>query len=49
MAVPKKKLWKSRRNMRKSAWKKRVSNQVLIAISLGKSLINSNNSNFIMS
>lgn len=37
MAVPKKKTSKSRRNSRKSYWKKKVLKRVLIAISLAKS------------
>lgn len=49
MAVPKKKMSKSRRNIRKSAWKKKIGKQVLMAFSLGKSLVNSKQSNFVMS
>jgi large subunit ribosomal protein L32 len=49
MAVPKKKMSKSRRDMRRSEWKKKVVKQVLVAISLGKSLLRSKNSNFIIS
>lgn len=49
MAVPKKKLSKARRNIRKSAWKKKIASQVLSAISLGKSLLNSKDSNFMLS
>jgi ribosomal protein L32 len=39
MAVPKKKLSKSKRDSRKSYWKKKVSKKSLIAISIGKKLI----------
>lgn len=47
MAVPKKKMSKSRRDSRKSTWKKKVAKKVLLAISLGKSLLDSKSSNFI--
>lgn len=47
MAVPKKKMSKSRRDSRKSNWKKKVVKSVLVAISLGKSLLNNKSSNFI--
>lgn len=47
MAVPKKKMSKSKRDSRKSNWKKKVDKNVLIAISLGKSLIDNKSSNFI--
>ncbi len=49
MAVPKKKMSKSRRNVRKTAWKKGIYKQVLIALSLGKSLLNPRNNSFIVS
>jgi ribosomal protein L32 len=42
MAVPKKKMSKSKRNSRKSYWKKKVIKKVLIAISIGKSLMKDN-------
>jgi large subunit ribosomal protein L32 len=48
MAVPKKKMSKSRRDMRKTEWKNKISRQVLSSISLGKSLLNSKKSNFII-
>lgn len=48
MAVPKKKMSKSRRDARKSTWKKKVIKNVLLAISLGKSLLDDQKSgNFI--
>lgn len=42
MAVPKKKMSKSRRDSRKNTWKKKVLKKVLFAISLGKSLAKDN-------
>lgn len=49
MAVPKKKMSKSKRDSRKNTWKKKVKNNVLIAISIGKSLLkNKNESNIIV-
>jgi large subunit ribosomal protein L32 len=48
MAVPKKKMSKSRRDSRKSNWKKKVIKKVLSAISLGKSLLDNKSSNFII-
>ena len=47
MAVPKKKMSKSRRDSRKSTWKKKVEKKVLFAISLGKSLLNNSSNKFI--
>lgn len=41
MAVPKKKMSKSRRNSRRAVWNKKVVKQVQIALTLGKGLINS--------
>nr|YP_008004701.1 ribosomal protein L32 [Euglena viridis]AGM16246.1 ribosomal protein L32 [Euglena viridis] len=49
MAVPKKKMSKSRRDSRKTTWKKKVSKNVLIAISLGKSLNSNKSTSFIAS
>ena len=49
MAVPKKKMSRSRRNSRKSYWKKKVVKNVLRAISLGKSIKNSKACKFIVS
>lgn len=49
MAVPKKKTSKSRRDSRKSNWKKKVLKKVFFAISLGKSLKNNETFNFIFS
>nr|NP_041935.1 ribosomal protein L32 [Euglena gracilis]P31558.2 RecName: Full=Large ribosomal subunit protein bL32c; AltName: Full=50S ribosomal protein L32, chloroplastic [Euglena gracilis]AKL82390.1 ribosomal protein L32 [Euglena gracilis var. bacillaris]CAA50122.1 50S ribosomal protein L32 [Euglena gracilis] len=46
MAVPKKKMSKSRRNSRKSNWKKKVLKKVLFALSLGKSFEANTNVNF---
>lgn len=37
MAVPKKKMSKSKTNSRKDTWKKKVLKKLLIAISIGKS------------
>nr|YP_009145457.1 ribosomal protein L32 [Monomorphina parapyrum]AKL78930.1 ribosomal protein L32 [Monomorphina parapyrum] len=45
MAVPKKKMSKSRRDSRKSTWKKKASKKVLIALSIGKSFLEKNSSN----
>lgn len=47
MAVPKKKMSKSRRDSRKSTWKKKVAKSVLVAISLGKSLLDNKSGNFV--
>ena len=49
MAQPKKKTSKSRRDSRKSTWNKKVDKNVLLAISLGKSLIDKKSTNFIIS
>lgn len=49
MAVPKKKMSRSRRDSRKSNWKKKVLKQVDNALSLGKSLKTGNSFNFIVS
>lgn len=38
MAVPKKKMSKSKRNSRKAYWKRKVNAKALIAISIGQSL-----------
>jgi ribosomal protein L32 len=40
MAVPKKKMSKSKRNCRKTYWKKKVEKKSKIAISLNKLLLN---------
>lgn len=48
MAVPKKKMSKSRRDSRKSYWKKKVIRNVLIAISLSKSLKSGKKNSFII-
>lgn len=45
MAVPKKKMSKSRRDSRKSTWKKKASKKVLVALSIGKSFIEKQPSN----
>jgi large subunit ribosomal protein L32 len=47
MAVPKKKMSKSKRDSRKSTWKKKVSKKVLLAVSLGKSILENKSANFI--
>lgn len=49
MAVPKKKMSKSKRDSRKSTWKKKVVKNVLRAISIGKSSLDDNNKNLIIS
>jgi large subunit ribosomal protein L32 len=46
MAVPKKKTSKSRKNSRKSNWKKKVLKKALFALSLGKSLESEKQVNF---
>lgn len=43
MAVPKKKMSSSKRDSRKSNWKKKIKKNVLIALSIGKSILNKNN------
>lgn len=48
MAVPKKKMSRSKRNSRKSYWKKKVKENVLIAISLAKSLAKDKNNSFVI-
>lgn len=45
MAVPKKKMSKSKRDSRKSTWKKKVQGNVLLAISIGKSLLKNESKN----
>lgn len=45
MAVPKKKMSRSKRDSRKSNWKKKVEKNVLIALSIGKSILKGENSN----
>ena len=42
MAVPKKKMSKSRRNSRRTTWKKKVLKHVQLALTIGNSLYNSN-------
>nr|YP_009389121.1 ribosomal protein L32 [Euglena archaeoplastidiata]AKR17894.1 ribosomal protein L32 [Euglena archaeoplastidiata] len=49
MAVPKKKMSKSKRDSRKSTWKKKVIKNVLKAISIGKSCLSNNAKNLIIS
>ena len=41
MAVPKKKMSKSRRDSRRATWNKKVLKQVQMALTLGKGIINS--------
>jgi len=48
MAVPKKKMSKSKRDSRKSNWNKKVSKKVTLAISLGKSLVDAKKYNFVL-
>lgn len=45
MAVPKKKMSSSKRDSRKSNWKKKIKKNVLIALSIGKSILNKNKEN----
>nr|YP_009389122.1 ribosomal protein L32 [Euglena archaeoplastidiata]AKR17895.1 ribosomal protein L32 [Euglena archaeoplastidiata] len=49
MAVPKEKMSKSKRDSRKSTWKKKVIKNVLTAISIGKSYLSNNAKNLIIS
>jgi large subunit ribosomal protein L32 len=49
MAVPKKKMSKSKRDSRKSTWKKKVVKNVLKAISIGKSFANTSTKNLLIS
>lgn len=48
MAQPKKKTSKSRRDSRKATWNKKVSKYVLIALSIGKSILKKSSSNFVI-
>lgn len=49
MAVPKKKMSNSKRNSRKANWKKKIKKNVLIALSIGKSIMKKNeNNNFVI-
>jgi large subunit ribosomal protein L32 len=48
MAVPKKKMSKSRRDSRKANWNKKITKHVLFAISLGKSFLTSKSKSFIV-
>jgi large subunit ribosomal protein L32 len=48
MAVPKKKMSKAKRDSRKAVWKRKVSRKLLYAVSLGKSLLDSKNYNFVL-
>ena len=45
MAVPKKKMSRSKRDSRKSTWKKKVEKNVLIALTIGNSMIKKDNGN----
>jgi large subunit ribosomal protein L32 len=47
MAVPKKKKSKSKRNMRKSYWKKTAALQAQKALSLGKSVLTGRSKGFV--
>jgi large subunit ribosomal protein L32 len=47
MAVPKKKTSKSRRDIRKAAWKRKAAVAAAKALSLGKSILTGNNTGFI--
>lgn len=47
MAVPKKKTSKSRRDIRKAAWKRKAAVAAEKALSLGKSILTGNNTGFI--
>lgn len=48
MAVPKKKMSRSKRDSRKSNWKKKVVSKVLVALSQAKSVLEGKNSNFVI-
>jgi large subunit ribosomal protein L32 len=47
MAVPKKKMSKSKTNMRKSSWKNKGSKQAARAISLAKSVLSGRSDGFV--
>jgi len=47
MAVPKKKTSKSRRDIRKAAWKRKAAVAAAKALSLGKSILTGKNTGFI--
>lgn len=47
MAVPKKRTSKSRRDIRKAAWKRKAAVSAQKAISLGKSILTGRNTGFI--
>nr|YP_010502688.1 ribosomal protein L32 [Eutreptiella eupharyngea]YP_010502756.1 ribosomal protein L32 [Eutreptiella eupharyngea]UXD06284.1 ribosomal protein L32 [Eutreptiella eupharyngea]UXD06352.1 ribosomal protein L32 [Eutreptiella eupharyngea] len=47
MAVPKKKMSKSRKNMRKSVWKQKASKQATLALSLAKAVLSGNSKGFL--
>lgn len=49
MAQPKKKMSRSRRDSRRANWKRKVKKQVVLAISLAKSVLSSKNKNFVLS
>ncbi|AFY73701.1 ribosomal protein L32 [Synechococcus sp. PCC 7502] len=47
MAVPKKRTSKSKRDIRKAAWKRKAAVSAAKALSLGKSILTGNNTGFI--
>lgn len=47
MAVPKKKMSRSRKNSRKSNWKRKILKQVSLALSIGKSILEKGSEKFI--
>lgn len=47
MAVPKKRTSKSKRDIRKAAWKRKAAVAAAKALSLGKSILTGNNTGFI--
>lgn len=48
VAVPKKKMSKSKRNSRNFAWRNKVLKKIKFSISLGKSVLQGKNFNFIL-
>jgi len=47
MAVPKKKMSKSKTNMRKSSWKRKADKQAVRAISLAKAVLSGRSEGFV--
>nr|YP_009538737.1 ribosomal protein L32 [Lepocinclis ovum]AYQ93766.1 ribosomal protein L32 [Lepocinclis ovum] len=49
MAVPKKKTSRSKKNIRRKSWERKVSKQVLLALSIGKVFLAKKATSFIFS